>query len=136
MGVDYYSYLIIGLEIDHKKLFRNQKVKTFDHNYSEDYKFDPKTGKKLWEIDERPVKGYNGEDKLYTYKVVHSTDKKSWFVADKIIVCNCNYDYSRKLPFKPDEYEKIKEKMKFELEAFGIWDEKKFGIYNVIYCSY
>lgn len=47
MGVDYYAYLVVGVEIPRELLYHNVTKKAFEHNYPPSMKYCPETGKPL-----------------------------------------------------------------------------------------
>ena len=48
MGMDVYAKAAIGITVKKDDLTRLKTVKTFDHSYGEEFKFDPITAKPLW----------------------------------------------------------------------------------------
>jgi len=77
MGLDIYSYVVVGVKVDPKKLSTKTRVKAFDHDfdYSEDFLFDPKTGKALWEEELQLVSGYDSwTNTFFGYPVVSNTN--------------------------------------------------------------
>ena len=134
MGADYYSYAVIGMEItDHEeKLWIHSKQRAFNHNYPETMNFDPKTGKKLWEEIKAPAVGVDeyGEN-LLGFKLVYGTNQESCFVAGAVV----RSDYAKKCDTIPD-IQAIKKEMQAKLETLGLWDESKFGLWSILYCSY
>ena len=116
-------------------------VKAFPHNHPESMKFDPETGKKLWEIKDVPVKGYDEDDCVFHgYQIVHTTDRRETIIAYLAIGDHTNSnggaDYQMEKLSGKEDISKIKEEMKELLEPLGAWDEKKFGLYAVLSCSY
>ena len=55
MGADVTSYAFIGVKLEHKDLFKEQLVKIGAHDFPEDVKFHPQTGKALWEMRDVPI---------------------------------------------------------------------------------
>lgn len=51
MSFDYSPKMILGVKLDWSKFY--EKTKKFDHNYPEDFEFDPKSGKPLWGNENR-----------------------------------------------------------------------------------
>ena len=64
MGVSYSSAAIIGICIPSEKLFKEVKIKAFDHSYPDDYNVDPVSGKQLWDTLELCIiEEFNGNEK-------------------------------------------------------------------------
>lgn len=138
MGVDYYANAAIGMKIDPARLRNNPtKVKAFEHNYSEEFDFDHKSGKKLWTMERAPIPEFD-EDKvtLAGYPLVYTTDNRDCVVA----VASSGTGSSRRgnddmgmgsLPSQAD-IEAFTNKMK----SLGIWNQQDFGLWSVLYCSY
>lgn len=136
MGADYYSYAVIGVEIDQKKLYQKPiNKKAFEHDYPKTMKFCPNTGNKLWEEVEEPIPEWDDEDELGEYKVYFSTDDTRCFIG--VIVCESG-PYKGEVNFVqfPDDLEDKKQKLKDFLTPLGLWDESKFGVYSIMRCSY
>jgi hypothetical protein len=83
MGADFYSRAAIGLRVNPADLWQSPaKVKTFDHNYSEEFEFDPKSGKKLWTMEKRPIPGFEADAPAFgKYKMAHTTDQNDFVIA-------------------------------------------------------
>lgn len=137
MGADFSSYAIIGLRVDPDDLFINEKVKTFEHNYSQDMLFDPKTGKELWKVNSTPIEGYNGEDEFRDYKVVYDTDGQYNYIC--LYAADEPYSnggpYSQMIPL-PNNDEWIIKLGIFREQLSDLWDEAEFGLWSILYCSY
>lgn len=136
MGADYHAYAVIGIVVDSSKFYHEPRtVKAFDHDYPEDMKFCPQTGKELWALDEEPIEGFD-EDRytLGGFPIVQGTDGK----IEVLAVCrNGADDYDRgKVKPLPDNLDELKQQVKSLLEPLGQWDERKWGLYAILYCSY
>ena len=136
MGCSYTAYTVIGCRVLKDKLYNERQVKAFDHNFGEDMKFDPQTGKPLWRTEQTLVNGDidldgnfgefsavtdNPEDDEFYYIGVESSASPSWDHGDG--------------PVKMDnpDLDKIRSSIKAYLEPFGLWDEAEFGIWTVPY---
>jgi hypothetical protein len=65
MGARVISYALIGSKLEKEHLFTKQTVKIGNHNFSEDIKFHPQTGKPLWRENEVPIPELNdGSDEI------------------------------------------------------------------------
>lgn len=150
MGADYSAFAIIGCIIDLKKIpVITKKVKAFEHNVPEDsdVKFDAKTGRALWEEEEYLEytfeTDYEGERVGPDTKKVDKKGLKLYYGTDGEPVIlgfgvgdtysNGGNDYDFRSLSDTNE---IKEKLKSILEPLGMWNEKKFGLYSLLECSY
>lgn len=144
MGADFRAYAVIGLRVDEERLYGPpKKVKAFEHNHPEDWEVDPRTGKKLWYEERPPLADYDpqGTEKILGYKVVTGTWTGRGRDAYICLHFAGNRTYSNggqkddldllNLP----ELQQSKEKMKEALSPLGIWNEKEFGLWAVLYCS-
>ena len=140
MGADYSSYSIIGLKVDPDKLYTEAIRKTYNHNHPENMKFDPETGKKLWETRQEPISQFNeSEEEFSGYPVVFGTDRGEAFICIYCASGTYSNGGSNSSFTKIDEdFNLIKEKkeMKNLLEPLGLWNEKDFGLWTVLHCSY
>jgi hypothetical protein len=139
MSVCAFASAIIGVKIDESKLYKKVTKKAFPHNYDESFQFDPKSGKPLWKTEKTPIKEFDEEEEtLSGLKVVFSTDHFHCFVS--AFGTGTSYDengYSKiELENSDGFIDKLKKELKKALEPLGLWDEKSFGLYSVIYISY
>jgi hypothetical protein len=161
MGADYYSKAIIGVRllIDEEKIPRAKipvRKRAFKHTYTDDgeMEFHPKDGRKLWlnekeEIEaDYPAYVYNLDDDVSDLEegqtlvvfpesldVASGTDNDSWYLGCAVGTGSSNGgDEEGFIPI-PD-INGLKEKLKRTLEPHGLWDESRFGLYSVLYCSY
>ncbi len=137
MGADYYSYAVIGIEIDPEKLVTETEERGCDCKEVPTGKFCSSCGATatvkvkaediIWEIEE--------DDDFHGYKIIFGTDREKayisavWAEEDEDGSINCFNQI-------PNDIEGIRNKMKDTLDPLGLWDEKKFGLYSVLYCSY
>lgn len=63
MSVSYKAYAVLGVKLGFNELFKPKKIKAFEHNFPEDWRVDPKTGKDLWST--YPVCVLNNDEELY-----------------------------------------------------------------------
>lgn len=152
MGVDYRAYAVIGCVVDLDKVtMKKERVRAFKHNYPDngEIKFDPKTGRALWETKEYPefvfeddggcTDDYSGKSKvikLMGLKLYQGTDGEPTVlgVGTGDDTYSNGGDDKEFLPIK--DLESIKNKVKAVLEPIGMWDEDTFGLYAILYCSY
>jgi hypothetical protein len=153
MGADYSAYAVVGCIIDRSNIpMKKERVKTFKHDYPDngEIKFDPKTGEALWKTIEYPEFVFadqgdpNPDDndgktkviKLGKLKIFTGTDGKPEVLGvgtGEETYSNGGDDYD----FTPlEDVDSIKNRVKEILEPIGLWDEKKFGLYSILYCSY
>jgi hypothetical protein len=139
MGVDFYAHSVIGLEIDTDCLVKQEIVKAFDHNIdNQDIMYCSETGRKLWKTIEVPVEGYD-YDGIGDYDIVTGTDGNVSVVALlKSSTGSSNGGNPHQLQPFSDGFQLTveKHKMKRALEPYGIWDEERFGLHSILYCSY
>lgn len=134
MGADYYAKAAIGLKISPKQLqLPPIKVKTFEHNYSEEFQFDPKNGKPLWKMEQQLHKSCDEEREFFgSYPMIHSTDSKDFVIA----VVKTDSDTYRECNMAKLPSQRAITKFKNDMMAAGLWNEADFGLWAVQYCSY
>ena len=161
MGADYYAKCVIGVILPDSdelpKLKKLVRKKAFKHDYEDDgeYEFDPKTAKKLF-LDEKEevetdlpafifdpdMRQEDLEDKNQVvikplkgieYAVGTNNSNLCLGLVMETGSSNGGDDYAfMNIP----DIEKIKEKLKNLLEPHGLWNEGKFGLHLILYCSY
>lgn len=138
MSVNFYSYSVIGVEIDEDDLYQPAKmVKAFEHNHGRDVKFCPQTGKECWKEVREPISEWDEYQTLGEYKVHHSTDQRRYVVG--IVASETgSSDGGDDVAFNklPHNIEGEKERLKSFLKPLGLWNDRKFGLYAILYCSY
>lgn len=147
MGVSYTAYTIIGIKVNannfttvESKRGCNCEIKDiekmrFCSNCGANVSIDEEVC--IPQFNENNDNSPSGES-LCDYPIIYSDCEHSGeaYVA---ALCVDDDDYTKNDKNKmqiPKSIEAIKEKMKKKLEPIGFWDEKKFGIWSVLYCSY
>jgi len=138
MGANYYSYAVIGVKIDPKKLVTATEIRGCECEEVPTGKFCQNCGKKAFvQEDEKDLIWDYEEDDDFPcdYKLIFGTDREEVIIAAFWSEQN---EYNDKDDFSqiPDNIGEIKEKMKNILEPLGFWSEKDFGLWSVLYCSY
>jgi hypothetical protein len=146
---------VVGVCLTRDQIFRKETVKAFEHNHSPDMKFDPQTGKKLWEeagrcillphdpeymdFDFSTVEPREELDGLFLFH-----DRSSWgkretrYLLGGLGLEDDGPDGYRKNNFAkldPKEIDVIREKVKKLLEPHRLWKPDKFGFWVVHYAS-
>jgi hypothetical protein len=162
MGADFYAKAIIGVPLpDEDKLPRAKvtvRKKAFNHKYEDngETEFHPKDGRKLWLDEKEEVEedypsivfdtdDCANEDDLDEgqrlikipkgLECANGTDGDSTFLGAVLETGSSNGGDD--VAFRTlDDIGMVKLKVKDVLEPLGLWDEKKFGLYAVLYCSY
>ncbi len=130
MSVSYYSYAVIGCQIPLGKLFKEEVVE-FVHRHTTlpDTNFCPICGEV---VRKKEVVEIDLEDKLGVLELIWSTDQREAFIGYFVKADDGTpsrfMDISNTLQMKED--------IKNILSPLGMWDEKKFSLYVVQYCSY
>jgi hypothetical protein len=150
MGMDCYSRSGLGILVTFDKFIITKKEKCFDHSYPEDWKLDPKSGKKLW----REVDYYNPDifpewadseyDGLYNasigeYDIVLLDDDDA-----NVLVClnaaetgshRSSYHHNMvSVEIDPYEFVGRFEAFKKFMEEKGLWTDT-FGLYTYLHIS-
>ncbi|CAB4196856.1 hypothetical protein UFOVP1290_376 [uncultured Caudovirales phage] len=141
MGMDCYAKVVLGIKVDISKLTVSKKVKKFDHDYSEEFEFDPKTGKKLW----RDATFYNpdifpdleGEFDGYdlgidNYNLVSIND--TYFIAMDDLSSGSHRSGCEIGYYSMENFSKDFQTFKKCMEDRGLMNDS-FGIYSGLYIS-
>jgi hypothetical protein len=141
---------VVGIKFEKKDLFEIKTVKAFNHNYPETMKFCPETGKKLWSIDKWSAKFpglERGDDRFAGLKLVNGpnvykkndestygfeSDPETFYIG-KSFQTNGYQDDKRVSLITEKALAESKAEVKEKLEPLGLWDEKNFGVWTVLY---
>ena len=143
------SCALIGIKIPLEKFFVKKIKQKFEHDYPPSYKFDPMTGKKLWEEIVEPVNGFEVKQdqqgtflgyKIFLADAAGTVSYTRYEAKDKIenrvaflgVGC-CSEWNQEKLQF-PENFnsDKFLLEIKSRLEPIGLWDEnykETFGLW-------
>lgn len=148
MGTDYRAYAVIGCEIILNDIPNITRIiKAFEHNYPEDIKFDSKTGEKLWKEDTYQEFAFEPDDDRFYDKRTKMIDIGEFTIfrgtmgSPVVIGFGCGENtYSNggdehEVVGLPDVNE-LKNKLKAILEPVKMWNEDRFGLHAILYCSY
>ena len=136
MGADWTAKAVIGVKVPVDKLYDRTKVRTCRHPLpNEEVRYCPTCGRTAWDDDS--VIKYD----LFKLGVelITGTDHKPLILTLKDFAAYADaYDNDGYglLPLTGDGLVSIKPKLQAKLEPLGLWDEKAFGLYAVLYCSY
>lgn len=137
MGVDYSTYVVIGCEIDKEKLYISEKVRSCDCDVDgiENMSFCSKCGKTVWKEIEDTVEGYDeSKDTLFGYDLRYGTDhERCWVIIRGARADDKNSAIKLEVI---DNISELREELKAAIGPAGFWEEKKFGIWAIHYCSY
>jgi len=137
MGADYYSYVVIGCEIDKSKLYTSTKARACYCIVDgiEDTSFCSNCGKPVWKDELDVAEGFDeSKETLCGYNLIYGTDHERCWVAISDAEADDRND-AVKLE-APDDLAKLRKELKTAIGPVGFRDEKKFGIWVINYCSY
>jgi hypothetical protein len=157
MGVDFKAVAVLGIGIEIRnipKLKKTAKVPAFEHNYSEEDTFHPKSGKKLWtdetrEIDSANAVYYIEDDEIYQQEFDSNgslSGKSVCNLEDHNLRCYTDEDgdyivgivadgtYSNGGDYRDfeDVPDGLKETLKELLTEYGLWKEEDYGLHCVL----
>ena len=141
MGVSYYGYAVIGVEVDVERLYKREYERACDCDIEINADAPPKycsdCGEVFLEEVMNPIDGYDPDDNLFFgWNAVHNTDKKRVVIGLATEGAMGDYDDNVSHCQLPSlDLTKMKEDLKNALGPI-LWDEKKFRLYSVMYCSY
>lgn len=162
MGVCYYAKAVFGIELPNEssipRAIIKKRKKAFDHEFIDDgfMNFHPKDGRKLWtgehveckadypsiifDCSSEPDGGSlrEGQQRISFPEgivITCNTDRRSRFAGYVVrtLSSDSGGDEGFCKMFDPDP---LKESLRGLLEPVGLWNEDKFGMYSILYCSY
>ncbi len=134
MGMDVYGKAFIGLKVKKEDVLTAQIVKTFEHNYPENYRMCPITGRALWRTDEVVKSGFShnhfDDIKCGNYEVRSLYNDTEDYIIVLMGIETGSHRCGDLLAFKAGlpnatEINSFKEKLK----DLGLWDENNFGLW-------
>ncbi len=136
MGVDYTSYAVIGVKIDPEKLYIEETKRGCNCEKTPTEKFCSDCGAKSFIESKEPIASYDEDENVLGYRILWGTNCEKAVIA---ISWSEDDDYGQEdnsFAQIPNNLEELKNKMKNALGPVGLWDEKNFGLWSVIHCSY
>lgn len=140
MGASWSSYTFVGVRLDVSKLYVEveKEVPGCEHANPETAKFcstcgKPARVKKV--VESADLERLPGVEVVYgTYDERGRQHRQVFVARKKDLTCADDRDYFKRL----DVTDGVEAKAFLQqlLEPYGLWDEKEFGIWNVLYCSY
>lgn len=140
MSVDYTSFAVIGCEIPVTSLEAYYLKRNCDHQIPDGAVYCPTCGKKVSQMTKTVPQWYSEHNRRIlspnkeivpnSLDVVFCTDEKRCFAGISISADDAQHATSL---FIPPE---IKTQVRNILESVGLWDESKYGLWAVQYCSY
>jgi len=136
MSVNYYAYAVIGCGVPMDDLYKERQIPHVGHHVPSGAKFCPTCGKPA-EITIREPIFNEDSDTLGGFTVWWGTDRKYAVIGDGASTGSSNG--GEEVIYSNVDWDRIgdlKAQLKEMLSAFGLWDESKFGLYAILYCSY
>ena len=155
MSVVYKSYAVIGIEIDLNKCFKMGTERNCKCVVAgiENMKFCPTCGLKAHHMVQNPISEYDDdvrtehgggpfEKTLCGYPILFNSYDEEEGCGGKGVAlvalywASDNKQHNSVMAKLSLNLEEIKEEMKNKLDPLGMWDEKKFGLWSLLYCSH
>ena len=130
MSVTYYSYAVIGCQIPLSKLYE-EKIITYEHRHTTlpDTNFCPICGEVIRKTEVEEV-----DFELSVLELIWSTDRREAFIGYFMRVAD--FDAKHFGFMDVSDIPSMKENIRTILSPLNLWDESKFSLYIVQYCSY
>lgn len=131
MGVNLTAVTFFGVALHERRVQIEVKTKAFAHNYPEDFQFDPKSGKALWNISCRIRPELENEPGLHVFTPWNS---KIMYIGYYMTAAN---ESTREFAteYDPVHISDQKDALKKLLYPLGLWDnDNVFKIWTL--CEY
>lgn len=138
MGVDWYARAAIGCKVAKEKLWPTSRVRACSHPLPDEaMRFCPTCGKPAWENRSRPADGYDeGKGTFHGFPVARGTDGAVHVVCVKGCLAEADSDDGAARRGLPGDIGEAEHDLRAMLEPLGMWDDKAFGLWSILYCSY
>jgi len=139
MGVSYSAYTVVGIRVKEHQLYKEKRIRECKHPFVEDARFCPVCGKSMFSVEYESIAGYDeGSVEFLGFDVYGGTLNEDDSIGTDIFIgvgCLVDDEYEPK-KFDLLNEEEVRNELKKKLEPLGLWNEKDFGIWTVLYCSY
>ena len=145
MGATFSASACIGVRIPHDKVYTVRKVKTFAHDFPDDWTHDPKTGRELWRNASVCTIKNEGDEKLVydgTFSVLEDGDSESggdFVYVTRLHTENCcigEGDEPEGIPIADETLiGRDRVALKKLLTPGGLWRDEWFGLWVIPYVS-
>jgi hypothetical protein len=147
MGTDWYSYAVIGFEIDVETLYTTKKVRncscSIEFDESKPPRFCIECGSPFMKDSKWPIDGFDEDEKLGDMRIVFGTDRKTAFIGELISSTSSHKCFrgDEEGSFKRIETDvetmrqNIEKALGKELFEAVVYTET-FGLHSVLCCSY
>jgi len=148
MGLSANAYAVIGVQIPTSSLFTPKPYKIGTHNHPQSMKFDPQTGKALWdsyqecilnngeELYGEVAKVRRGAGSISIQAVNEGVDTEFHYLGRVTSVRDlCAHGGGSFMPCVAADLDAIKNALRNLLTPHDLWDESKFGIWAVGYSA-
>ncbi len=136
MGVDYTAKTIIGIKVDSSKLYTETEVRTYDHDYPRDIRYNPIDGRKLWEAFREPIEGYDPDgDDFLGFQFTNGYEWEEIYIGGIVSEAERGNNYEEFEDIDDLNIKKVKAEMKKKLSPLKLWDEDSFGLWTVLVFS-
>lgn len=138
MGCDYKAYAVLGVKLSKHELFKDKAIRAFEHNYPDDWKVDPKTGRQLWTTYKVCI--LNDSEDLYgeiasgIRAASEGTDDNNYYLG--LVAQASEYSRDNEQFIRDWNTDDLKNKLKALLDPHHLWFPERFGLYAVSYVSY
>jgi len=132
MGASWRGSAVLGCEVT-GKTEREVATRVCAHDITAGAKFCAECGKPATELEKVPIDGWDTIEQagLSNYT---TTDDDRQFVGVGVSVWDDGD--AQRLSLDTVELSAVRDKVRSVLTPIGLWDEKSFGLWAVLYCSY
>ena len=136
MSVGYTAFAFLGMKLDKNKYYRRVMIPNCKHLIASlSTKFCPECGRQAWTTDYEPIIDIEKSGML----LIKTTDSIEEFVGFPGYSSKVDGDSCGKGDMKPVNYDAVetcKQLIREKLAPHDLWDERSFGLWSVLHCSY
>lgn len=141
MSKSFYALSLVGVQVDPVEFIKAhtpppEMIRECKHKETENM-YCAECGRFMWyEEDQKPtVELHHGSYKNFC--VLTGTDYQSMAIGKGGISCSADNEGAHKVTdLSTIDLLKLRRELRETLEPLGLWDESKFGIQTILYCSY
>lgn len=132
MGTDFYAECVLGVRLPKDSFYERKLIKHGDHEFSEEYRFHPKTGAPLWietQVGRIPQDVIEAAGFTVTQSCPEGNSSFVYIGKHTRTGYRDETDAQKPIQVTRDVIYVVQEALSFLLGQYGLWDHKQFGLW-------